>query len=123
MCQEVARRLEKFDRDGALRFVDLHDPKWSEYAADRFDEQDLFDLMRVQMPDGTWRSGYFAWAAVMEQLPFWRPLGLLMRFPLAYGIGPDIYRWIAKNRISISRALRLPEPCDENGVCRIPQRA
>jgi predicted DCC family thiol-disulfide oxidoreductase YuxK len=119
MCREGAQQLEKFDTNDALRFVDLHDESWAERAAERFTPSDLFDIMRVEMPDGTWRSGYFAWGAVLERLPTWRGLGLLMRFPLFYGIGPSIYRWVADHRLLVSRLLRLPEPCDANGACRI----
>jgi len=122
MCLAGAQRIGRFDPNGVIRIVDLHDPKWADYAAERFSSKDLFDLMRVQLPDGTWRSGYFAWAAVLEQLPAWRWLGLLMRFPLLYGIGPAVYRWIADHRLIISRVLGLPAPCDENGSCRIPHK-
>jgi predicted DCC family thiol-disulfide oxidoreductase YuxK len=119
MCLAGAQRLERFDKNGSLQIVDLHDSRWAEHAADRFSPEDLFDLMRVQLPDGTWRSGYFAWAAVFEELPSLHALGLLMRFPLLYGLGPSIYRWIADHRIVISRVLGLPDPCDTNGTCRI----
>jgi len=119
MCLAGAKRLEQFDKNGSLQIVDLHGTRWAEHAADRFSPEDLFDLMRVQLPDGTWRSGYFAWAAVFEELPSLHALGLLMRFPLLYGLGPSIYRWVADHRIVISRVLGLPDPCDENGACRI----
>ena len=119
MCVAGAQKLQQFDRNDAIRVVDLHDPKWADHASERFTSADLFDLMRVQLPDGTWRSGYFAWGAVFEQIPALRAFGLLMRFPLLYGLGPAIYRWIADRRKIVSRLLGLPAPCDGSGTCII----
>jgi predicted DCC family thiol-disulfide oxidoreductase YuxK len=119
MCLAGAARFQRFDSGHRLRFVDLHDPHWAAQAASRFSADDLNSEMRVQMPDGTWRTGYFAWAAILENLPVWRWLGRLMRFPLFYGVGPAFYRWVAARRLTISRTLGLPPPCDGNGVCRM----
>lgn len=119
MCLAGAARFKRFDVGHKLRFVDLHDPNWAARAASRFTADDLNREMRVQLPDGTWRAGYFAWAVILETLPAWRWLGRVMRFPLFYGVGPAIYRRVASHRLQISRALRLPPPCDANGVCRL----
>lgn len=119
MCVAGAERFRKFDKTNSLRFVNAHEPQWAAQAAARFTTSDLNREMRAQMPDGTWRTGWFAWAAILENLPVWRWLGRLMRFPLLYGVGPALYRWVAAHRQPISKALRLPPPCDENGVCRL----
>lgn len=123
LCVEGAIRARPFDPNGVLRFVDLHDEHWAEQVAERFTSKELFNQIHVLMPDSTWRSGYFAWGVILEQLPTFRPLGLLMRFPLFYGMGPTFYRWVADHRILVSRLLRMPPPCDENGACRIRQIA
>ena len=119
LCVAGAVRFARFDRAGAVWFVDLHDPAWAARAAARFSPGELYGSMRVQMPDGTWRTGWFAWAAILGVLPGWRWLGRLMRLPPLYGLGPTLYAWVARHRQSLSRALRLPPPCDESGVCRL----
>lgn len=119
VCVAGVKKVEKFNSANALKFVDYHDPNWANEAAERFCPEDLEAEMRVHMPDGTWRTGYFGWAAILEQLPALRLAGRLMRFPLLYGIGPAAYRWIADHRQIISRILRPPPPCDENGICHL----
>lgn len=119
MCVAGAERFQHFDALHRLRFVDLHDPYWAEQAASRFSPGDLDRAMRVHLPDGTWRAGYFAWAVILENLPAWHWLGRLMHFPLFYGIGPAIYQWVAAHRLQISRTLGLPPPCGPDGVCRL----
>ena len=123
MCVAGANRLQRFDKRRRVRFVNAHDPRWAERVGERFTQSEVRGEMRAEMPDGTWRTGYFAWAAILSELSTLRPLGLLMRFPLLYGVGPVVYKWVAAHRLEISRALRLPPPCDENGVCRLGQGA
>lgn len=119
VCVAGVDWVRRFDRSGAVLFVDLHEPDWAARAAGRFSTEDLKTEMRVHMPDGTWRTGYFAWAAILDQLPALRIVGQLMTLPILYGIGPATYRWIADHRQLVSRILHLPPPCDENGVCRL----
>lgn len=119
LCVAGALRFRRFDTQGALKFVDIHDPAWARRAAERFTFAEMAGAMRAQMPDGTWRTGWFAWAAILEVLPVWRWVGRVMRWPVFYGIGPSMYRWVAGHRQEVSKLLRLPPPCDENGVCRI----
>ena len=119
MCVAGANRFKRWDWDNALRFVNAHDLEWAKQAAERFSAGDLNAAMRVRLPDGTWRTGWFAWAAILEHLPAWRGLGRVMRLPIFYGVGPAFYGWVASHRQEISKAMRLPPPCDQNGVCRL----
>ncbi|BDI32154.1 hypothetical protein CCAX7_42050 [Capsulimonas corticalis] len=121
MCVAGANRLQRFDTRHRVRFVNAHDPRWAERVGERFTPSQIRGQMQAEMPDGTWRTGYFAWAAIFSEMRGLRWLGLVMRFPLLYGVGPAIYQWIANHRLEISRVLRLPPPCDENGVCRLGQ--
>lgn len=122
MCVAGAIRFQKWDAARAIHFVNARDPARREEVRARFSDADALAEMRVQMPDGTWRTGYFAWAAILAALPRTRPLGLLMRLPVFYGLGPAVYRWVAARRLPISKLLRLPPPCDADGVCRLPAR-
>ena len=119
MCVAGANRFKKFDKADAVHFVNARDPKWAAEAAERFSHDELGNAMRVRMPNGTWRTGYFAWAAILQHLAGFQWLGCLMLLPIFYGIGPSVYGWVANHRLQISKAMRLPPPCDENGVCRL----
>ena len=119
MCVASALRFRRRDSANAVRFVNSHDPQWTERARTRFPAGELHDAMRVEMPDGTWRSGWFAWAAILTALPALRGVGRLMRLPVFYAVGPAFYKGVAARRQTISRLLRLPPPCDADGVCRL----
>ena len=119
LCVAGALRFRRIAHTDAVRFVDVHDPEWAARAEARFPPAEMQNSMRVQMPDGTWRTGWFGWAAILSALPAWKPLGRLLGLPLFYGLGPALYGWVAAHRQAISRALRLPPPCDESGVCRL----
>lgn len=119
MCVAGALRFQKLDAAQRAHFVNLHDPQWAALAEARFPPSDLVGAMRVQLEDGSWRVGWFAWAAILQAAPLTTWLGRFMLWPVFYGVGPALYRLVAARRIAISRLLRLPPPCDENGVCRI----
>lgn len=119
MCVAGALRLHKLDGRHAVHFVNVHDA-----ADDAPIPKRLLDLatrksMVARMPDGTFRTGYFAWVAMFRAMRRTRLLGALMDLPIFYGLGPKVYRWIADHRQAISQLLRLPPPCNPDGSCRI----
>jgi predicted DCC family thiol-disulfide oxidoreductase YuxK len=117
LCAEIKSRFVGFDLHHRLVFLDFRNPKDSLTAASRFTAKELAEEMRVKMPDGSWRTGFFAWAAIFSAMPPIHWLGDCMRCWLFADIGPKAYRWVAKNRFEISRLLRLPDPCDPSGAC------
>ena len=119
-CAAIAAQLRRIDTENSLRLVDYHDPAVAATALPRFTFEELHSEMHTLMPDGTWRVGYFAWAAVLRQLPKWRFLGRLMDFALLADIGPKVYGFLAKRRLTISKALGLPAPCTDGEACRLP---
>ncbi len=118
-CSAVKSRMLKFDANRELNFVDMNDPAVASTALPRFSSADLNHEMHVLLPDGTWRTGYFAAAVILLRLPAWSFLGRLMSVWVFADIGPKLYRWVAEHRYGISTLLRLPTPCDASGSCRI----
>ena len=88
-------RFEPFDTHHRLEFIDLNDPMVAGTAAPRFTPEELVGSMRVRVPNGTWRSGYYAWAAILGVLPSWKWLGAMMNIWVFADIGPKVYAWIA----------------------------
>lgn len=118
MCVAGAVRLWQIDRGKSVVFRTLHDPPAAEALPERL-RREAPRSMIARMPDGTWRVGYFAWCEILSAIRPTRPLGHVMSWPVFYGIGPRIYRWVAAHRHVVSRILHLPSPCDPDGVCRL----
>jgi predicted DCC family thiol-disulfide oxidoreductase YuxK len=119
-CAALAERLRQYDTEQALRLVDYHDASVAATALPRFSVADLDREMHASLSDGTWRIGYFAWAAVLIRLPRWRLLGHIMEAAIFADIGPKLYRWVAARRLTLSRLLGLPAPCTHASACRLP---
>jgi predicted DCC family thiol-disulfide oxidoreductase YuxK len=118
-CRASSAKLLQLDRSHRLKMLDYNDPEVAATAEPRFRTEDLAREMHVRMPDGTWRIGFAAWAAVLSVLPATAWLGWLMKCPLVSEPGRVFYRWFASRRLQISRLLGLPAPCGPNGACRI----
>lgn len=123
LCVEGAVRFKKLDKRAPVMFVNLHEPRWSALLSERFSEDTPRKLMVAKLPDGTWRTGYFAWTSIFSVCQRTRIIGVMMGLPIFYDIGPRIYGYIANHRIMVSRVLRLPAPCDDLGLCRLQSGA
>jgi len=118
MCVAGALRLRQMDVARSILIRNVHDPAVRAMLPERLAGQMLRSMI-ARMPDGSWRIGYFAWCEILSAVLPLSMLGRVMKWPVFYGIGPAVYNWIAEHRLIISRLLRLPPPCDPNGVCRL----
>jgi len=119
-CTESMHRIKRLDTDGRLHFVDLNLPQAAADAAPRFTPKDLADEMHLQLPDGTWRIGFYAWAAIISVLPRLAWVSNIMLLPPIAEIGRSAYRLFASRRYLVSKLLGMPAPCDATGACKIP---
>ena len=133
LCVASARRLRRLDVARKIGFVDINDPQAQTGLPERLRQQDFGPKSRregaqtglanramiVGLRDGTFRVGYFACVEVARNIPVLTPLAKGLLSPLFYGIGPRIYAFVAKHRLEISKLLRLPPPCSDDGTCRI----
>ena len=122
-CLWSRNLVEPHDRDHRLDFRDFNRP---EIAAETpFPASELTRRMHVQLPDGTWRGGFWGWIAIFDVLPRFRWLGSVLRWPPFRWLGPGIYDLLARNRYRIPqfllRLLGAPQPCDES--CSISARS
>jgi predicted DCC family thiol-disulfide oxidoreductase YuxK len=114
-CRGIQDRVARFDPRQRVEFVDYHDPIAAAQAP--FPESALAAEMHAVTENGQWHIGYFAWAAILRELPAWKWLGWLMILPPFRWFGPAVYRWIARHRYSLPG---LGAPCDEHS-CAVPQ--
>ncbi len=102
-CKRSLRRLLDRDRDHRLRSVAIQDPEADRLLAG-IDPQQRLSSWHLAEPDGTVHSGGEALIVVLRLLPRGHRLAAMFaRFPRATDAG---YRWVARNRATISRITR-----------------
>ncbi|MBA3767590.1 MAG: DUF393 domain-containing protein [Acidobacteria bacterium] len=115
LCKWMRARVEPFDHQHRIHWLDYRDPEIQQRAAP-YTLQELDAEMHARTPDGRWSAGYEAWIAIMRVLPGWRFFApLLSIWPLT-SLGALFYRWLAKRRYQL---FGVPPPCDASGVCAL----
>jgi predicted DCC family thiol-disulfide oxidoreductase YuxK len=112
LCQWLRARVEPFDHEGRIEWLDFRDPAALQMAAPRT-FQEMSEQMHVRRrTDGRWATGYAAWLEVARVLYGWRlVVPLFSAWPLTW-LGPRFYRWLARRRY---RLFGVPPPCDPSG--------
>ena len=119
LCLWMRARVEPFDRDHRLEWLDLNSPEALKRAAPHTHAQLAEEMYTRRTQDGAWSRGFFAWIEVLRVLPRFRPLAsLLARWPFT-ALGPVLYRQLARRRYQL---FGIPPPCDESGVCQLHQK-
>ncbi|HYP00282.1 MAG TPA: DUF393 domain-containing protein [Pyrinomonadaceae bacterium] len=119
LCLWMRARVEPFDRERRLEWLDLNSPEALRRAAPYTHKQLAEEMYARRKQDGTWAKGFFAWIEVLRVLPSFRWLaGLLARWPFT-ALGPVLYRQLARRRYQL---FGIPPPCDDKGVCHLHQK-
>lgn len=113
-CAWTRRKVEPYDSQSQLRFLNYNDPAVAGQAP--FSRDELEREMHVRTPDGTWKKGFDAWVALLKVLPKLAWLGRITAVPPIRWLGPSIYRFIAQHRYSLPGA---PKRC-ETDTCAVP---
>ena len=101
-CRWTAERLRRWDRHGRLRFVPLSAPESDRLLPDHSPVERRASWHLVAA-DGRIRSAGAAVPAILDRLPFGRPLAAVARaFPWATDVA---YRWLARHRDALGRLL------------------
>jgi predicted DCC family thiol-disulfide oxidoreductase YuxK len=119
LCQWMQARIEPFDRERRLEWLDLNSPAALARAAPFTHAQLAEEMYTRRKADGAWAKGFFSWIEVLRLLPRLRWLAwLFSRWPFT-ALGPVLYRHLAKRRYQL---FGIPPPCDAAGVCRIHKK-
>jgi predicted DCC family thiol-disulfide oxidoreductase YuxK len=127
ICNATRRVVNAIDWFHRIEFLDLHN-----YAevTQRFPQIDLVEAMgqvHVVADTGKVYSGFQGMRRMLREVPLGIPLWALLHLPvIGNWLGPQIYRFIAKNRYAINRLFGVDldqggGDCDD-GYCKIPQR-
>ncbi len=115
-CEWVRARVEPYDTQARVQFLDYNDPEIA--ARTPFPRNELDDEMHVRTPDGAWLRGYPAWLAVLRVLPRLAWLGGVGAWPPFIWLGPSVYRFIARHRYTLPGA----PPRYNSAGCELPRR-
>jgi predicted DCC family thiol-disulfide oxidoreductase YuxK len=116
LCQWMRARVEPFDREGRLEWLDLNSPEALRRAAPHTHAELAAEMYARRKTDGAWAKGFFAWIEVLRLLPRLRWLAhLFARWPFT-SVGPVFYRQLARRRYQL---FGIPPPCDDTGVCQL----
>ena len=92
--------IHYFDWFGRLAFGDI-ERRWP-WLAQKYPGMSIDDCEReihLLLPDGSVRTGFFAFRKIAGYLPVFWPFLILSYLPGASTIGPKLYRWIASRRV------------------------
>lgn len=103
-CQWARARVEPFDTDERLNFLDYNDPAVAGQAP--FSREELDREIHVRAPDGAWHVGFTAWVALLRAMPFLKWLGALLGTSLFRKSGPKLYQWVTRNRHRLPGSLQ-----------------
>jgi predicted DCC family thiol-disulfide oxidoreductase YuxK len=127
ICNTTRRIVGAFDWLRRVEFLDLHN-----YAevAERYPQIDLVAAMgqvHVVADSGKVYGGFEGMRRMLREVPLGIPLWALLHLPvIGSWLGPEIYRFIARNRYAINRLFGVNLEKDEadcaEGYCKIPQR-
>lgn len=115
LCQWVRAKVEPYDTDQRIDWIDYHDTEGRQRASP-FTIEELAAEMHARTDARGWTKGYRAWVEVLRVLPRWRWLAAILAAWPATFLGPVFYRWIASRRYTL---FGVPPPCDESGVCQL----
>lgn len=115
LCKWMRARVEPFDRDRRIEWLNFRDPEVLTRAAPH-SLAELNEEMYVRDAKGVWSSGYAGWIKVLGVLRFWRVLTPVMALWPFNRLGPVFYRWLARRRYTL---FGIPPPCDADGVCSL----
>jgi predicted DCC family thiol-disulfide oxidoreductase YuxK len=119
LCRWMRARVEPYDTEHRLEWVDYHEPEALRRAAPHTPEELAAEMHVRRKRDGAWTKGYFAWVEVLRALPRWRWLAPVLSVWPFTALGPPLYKFVARRRYTL---FGVPPPCDESGVCQLHQK-
>jgi predicted DCC family thiol-disulfide oxidoreductase YuxK len=116
-CRWSREKIQPYDSESRLRFLDYNDPAVAAEAP--FSRSELGHEMHVRTSEGAWLKGFEAWLGLLLVLPKLAWLGRLASMPPMRWMGPSAYEFIARHRYSLPGA---PARC-ESDTCALPGRS
>jgi predicted DCC family thiol-disulfide oxidoreductase YuxK len=103
LCRASAARVQRFDTQHRIEFLDVHDPAIQKRYP-QIDPEVAMRWMQAIGADGRVSSGAEAWARIGMLLPGWKMVAWILLVPGVRWIAGEIYKLIAQNRYRWNRA-------------------
>lgn len=130
ICNTTRVIINGLDWFNRVEFLDLHNRAEVETRYPSLDHERAMGEIHVFDADGTLHAGFAGTRRLLRAVPLGVPLWALTAFaPIRRWLGPKMYSFIAKNRYTINRVFGVdPDKetqnaaCEEDGVCKIPEK-
>lgn len=123
ICQTTRAIMNALDWFGRVEFLDLHDKVVVESRYPHMNHDAMMGEIHVITADGDVFAGFDATRRMLREVPLGAPLWGLLQLPGMSWLGPQIYKFIARNRYAINRLLGVEldkqDDCVD-GVCKVP---
>jgi predicted DCC family thiol-disulfide oxidoreductase YuxK len=104
-CQGAVSWIRSRSRPGDFEFLPCQDPERARrYPA--IPEEECMQAMHLVLPDGRILAGDRAIPEILERLAGWKWIAALLKLPGTGFLARRVYAWVARNRYTISCALR-----------------
>lgn len=127
ICNTTRRLVQLLDWFKRVEFLDLHQRNEVSQRYPWLDQEAAMGQIHVVADAGQVYEGFAGTRRMLRDLPLGLPLWALLHLPIIGNwLGPQLYKFIARNRYVINRLLgvKLEQEADDcvDGVCKIPQR-
>lgn len=117
LCRQSRKIIDALDWLHRIEFLDIHN--WSEVERryPTLDFETAMGQMHAVTSDGRLIGGFEGVRRLLRDLPLGFPIWLILHIPGMNWLGNKVYRFIARNRYRINRALGALV-C-ETGACKV----
>lgn len=120
ICNSTRRLVTALDWLRRVDWLDLHQRDTVEARYPWLDYERAMGEIHVIESQNAIYGGYFGVRRLLRDLPLGVPVWVLLHLPGMDWVGQRVYRWVARNRYAINRALGVELDECEDGVCKIP---
>lgn len=125
ICNTTRRIVRLLDWMKRVEFLDLHQHADVEARYPQIDHEQAMGQIHVVADGGKVYEGFAGTRRMLRDLPLGLPLWAVLHLPIIGNwLGPNLYRFIARNRYAINRLLGVDLAKEESdcidGVCKIP---
>lgn len=127
ICNTTRRLVQLLDWFKRVEFLDLHQRSEVTQRYPWLDQEVAMGQIHVVADEGKVYEGFAGTRRMLRDLPLGLPLWAVLHLPIIGNwLGPQLYKFIARNRYTINRLLGVnleqePDDCVD-GVCKLPQR-
>jgi len=115
ICMRAVRWVRKYMLPGMIELMACQDPRRSGRFP-QMPESQCLTAMQFVLPDGRVLSGAEALPPILRRMRRWHWLARILEWPLVRHVSPYLYRWVARNRYTLS-VIVTPKGSKDGPAC------